>query len=141
MSDARVPDGMTVVDWSVDDQERAQALRDEADAWFAAREHRCQWDRVTGECVTESCDRINAAVRLAAKAAPGKAEQVASRAERVAYDAEVGRPSHSDDVNLERITLKDERPFCPNTFPHAPHRNAIFTDWNRSESFDCNGGE
>lgn len=40
MSDARVPDGMTVVDWSVSDESRAQALRDEADAWFAARDAR-----------------------------------------------------------------------------------------------------
>jgi hypothetical protein len=31
------------------------------------REHRCKWDSVTGECVTESCDRINTAVRLAAR--------------------------------------------------------------------------
>lgn len=105
------------------------------------RGHRCQWDRVTGECVTDSCDRINTAVRLAARIDRMRAEQVASRAERVAYDAEVGRPSHSDDVNLERITLKDERPFCPNVFPHVPHRNAIFTDWNNAESFDCSGGK
>jgi hypothetical protein len=104
------------------------------------REHRCQWDSVTGECVTESCDRINTAVRLAARIDAVRAEQVAARAERVAYNKSVGRPSHSDDVALERITLKDERPFCPNAFPHVPHTNAVFTDWNRSESFNCDGG-
>lgn len=52
----------------------------------------------------------------------------------------MARLTHSDDAGLERITLKDGKPFCPNTFPHTPHTNAIFTDWNEQESWGCNGG-
>lgn len=51
------------------------------------------------------------------------------------------RPKHSDDVALARITLKDNEPFCPNAFPHVPHTNAVFTDWQEAESWDCNGGQ
>lgn len=51
-----------------------------------------------------------------------------------------GRPMHSDDVGLRPITLdKDDRAFCPNEFPHVPHTNAVWLDWQRAESYECSG--
>lgn len=50
------------------------------------------------------------------------------------------KPMHSRDAGLEPITLKGDRPVCPNEFPHVPHTNAVFTDWQQAQSWNCNGG-
>lgn len=54
-------------------------------------------------------------------------------------DVEYRNP-HSDDAGVQRIALKDGKPSCPNEFPHVPHTNAVFTDWQQAESWDCDGG-
>jgi len=41
---------------------------------------------------------------------------------------------------VERITRDDEgNVFCPNNFPHGPHSNAIWSDWQDVEVWDCAG--
>lgn len=49
------------------------------------------------------------------------------------------RYQHSDDVGVERITLKDDVAYCPNEGPHVAHTNAIFTDWQDQQSWNCDG--
>lgn len=49
------------------------------------------------------------------------------------------RCQHSEDAGLKRITMRDGAAWCPNDGPHIPHTNAIFTDWQAAESWDCNG--
>lgn len=51
----------------------------------------------------------------------------------------VDRPMHSRDVGLEPITLVNDRAHCPNAFPHVPHRNAVWTDFQEVQSWDCTG--
>lgn len=53
----------------------------------------------------------------------------------------VARPLHSTDAGLEPITMKDGHAFCPNAFPHVPHTNAVWLDWQDAESWDCTGGQ
>lgn len=49
------------------------------------------------------------------------------------------RYQHSEDVGVARITLKDGEAHCPNEGPHVAHTNAIFTDWQDAQSWECDG--
>lgn len=49
------------------------------------------------------------------------------------------RYQHSEDVGVGRITLKDDEAYCPNEGPHKAHTNAIFTDWQDAQSWNCDG--
>lgn len=41
---------------------------------------------------------------------------------------------------VDRITTDAEGNItCPNNFPHLPHSNAVWTDWNDAEVWNCSG--
>lgn len=43
---------------------------------------------------------------------------------------------------IERITLDAEgNAVCPNEGPHEPHSNAVWSDWQSAEVWECTGEE
>ena len=95
--------------------------------------HMIKWTGMDWSLVTQVDDRRDRGyIRMTVE---GRDEPVDfSTMEDVAF-----RLQHSDDAGVKRITMVDGEAHCPNEGPHVPHTNAVFTDWQDAQSWDCNG--